>query len=80
MLILCVTVHNFPCVVHAGCMLLVFIYLFILLAFWLGICVEVDADSYHPPPHVFVPTHNPLFNTSDSYLNRCMPKAGFGAI
>ena len=45
------------------------------LVFWLGICVEVDVDIIsttllpHPHcPYVFIPTHNSLFNTSDSYL------------
>ena len=63
-----------------ACCWFLFFFFYFLLAFWLGICVEVDADSYHPLRYVFVPTHNPLFNTSDSYLNWCVPKAGFGAI
>ena len=46
--------------------------LFFLLVFWLGICVEVDVDTITilppPPPLYFFPTHNSLFNTSDSYL------------
>ena len=46
-----------------------------LLVFWLGICVEVDVDiisttllPHSHCPYVFIPTHNSLFNTSDSYL------------
>ena len=54
-------------------MLLFFVCLF-LLVLWLGICVEVDVDiiTILPPPpptlSLFFPTHNSLFNTSDSYL------------
>ena len=55
-----------------------FAYVF-LLVLWLGICVEVDVDriTIFPPPSpppssfppiFFGPTHNSLFNTSDSYL------------
>ena len=50
------------------------VFLFFLV-FWLGICVEVDVDIIsttllpHPhSPYVFIPTHNSLFKTSDSYL------------
>ena len=41
---------------------------------WLGIRVEVDVDRITilptplPPYFIFVPTHNSLFNTSDSYF------------
>ena len=63
---------NFPCLIACllCCLLMSFVCLF---AFWLGICVEVDVDRITilsppplPPPHFF-PTHNSLFNTSDSY-------------
>ena len=53
---------------------LVYLCRIFLLVLWLGICVEVDVDRINiltPPPFLpifFVPTHNPLFNTSDSYL------------
>ena len=44
----------------------------VLLVLWLGICVEVDEDRIiiltPPLPIFFVPTHNSLFKTSDSYL------------
>ena len=42
---------------------------FFLLVLWLGICVEVDVEriTFLPPPPVFFPTHNSLFNTSDGY-------------
>ena len=43
-----------------------------LLVLWLGIRVEVDEDRINiltPPPYFFfVPTHNSLFKTTDSYL------------
>ena len=51
---------------------------FLLLVLWLGVCVEVDVDTITvspPPPSplpifrpFFVPAHNSLLNTSDSYL------------
>ena len=43
---------------------------FFLLVLWLGICVEVDVEriAILAPPPYFFPTHNSLFNTSDSYL------------
>ena len=43
----------------------------VVFFFWLEICVEVDVDRITfvlPPSYFFVPTHNSLFNTSDSYL------------
>ena len=43
----------------------------VLPAFWLGICVEMDAGIITTPPdpiYAFVPTQNYLFNESDSYL------------
>ena len=54
------------------CLLMSFF--FFLLVLWLAICVEVDVDRITiltPTPSLpifFVPSHNPLFNTSDSYL------------
>ena len=63
---------DFPCLIACllCCLLRSF---FFLLVLWLGICVEVDVDrsTFLPPPSLptfFVPTHNSLLNTSDSYL------------
>ena len=60
-------------------MLFAYVVSFCSLILWLGICVEVAVDrisriSISPPfllntlPFFFDPTHNSLFNTSDSYL------------
>ena len=67
----CVTFHNFSSLILA-CLLCCsrLISLFFSVAFWLGICVEVDVDMITPTPpcsYVFALTHNCLFNTSDSY-------------
>ena len=59
-----------------ACLLCCLLMSFFLVVLWLGICVEVDVDriTIFPPTSVppslfcFVPTHNSLFNTSDSYL------------
>ena len=63
---------NFPCLIaFLLCCLLMW---FVLLVLWLGICVEVDVGriTVFPPlppsQFLFVPIHNSLFNTSDSYL------------
>ena len=56
------------------CLLMSFFFFWLVL--WLGISAEVDVDriTILPPslPSLFfffvVPTHNFLFNTSDSYL------------
>ena len=50
---------------------------------WLGIRVEVDVDRITilptplPPYFIFVPTHNSLFNTSDSYLKSVRALSSF---
>ena len=71
----CVTFQNFSCLILACLLCCSRLMSLILVAFWLGICVELDVDMItthlHPiPPHpyVFVPTHSSLFNTGDSYL------------
>ena len=55
---------NFPCLIAClrCCWLMSF---FFLLVLWLGICVEVDVDRITilpPPPSLFFPPHNSLFN------------------
>ena len=63
---------NFPCLI--ACLLCCLLMWFVLLVLWLGICVEVDVGriTVFPPlppsQFLFVPIHNSLFNTSDSYL------------
>ena len=63
---------NFPCLI--ACLLCCLLMWFVFLVLWLGICVEVDVGriTIFPPlppsQFLFVPIHNSLFNTSDSYL------------